>query len=176
MYCCFIISDYIWAVNVWCWSCLWQWKVSQKTENYNLRGRDSGDNLTSNLWYRTWEIWHHQQVWHDSWHHQSDMRHIIMTWHRQDLTEAPPLHHRHQVEKSLFLKDFATLVFRSLLWRRELCRPRCPAHTSSWLLKSWTRTRTQKGHWNRWHFRFNFDLLSSPFQIMWNLQRHWKSQ
>ena len=30
LYCYFIISDYIWAVNVWGWSCLWQWKVSQK--------------------------------------------------------------------------------------------------------------------------------------------------
>ena len=23
---------------------------------------------------------------------------------------------------------------------------------------------------------FNFDLFSSPFQIMWNLQKHWKNQ
>ena len=155
LYCYFIISDYIWAVNVWGWSCLWQWKVSQKR-------------LRITIWEILVILWHKILVTGFEEHDiisDFDMIHDIIrvTW------DTLLWHDIAKIWQKLYLSITITrwsnsisilnksshFYLRSLLWRGELCRPRCTAHTPSWLLQSWARAWTQKGHWDRSNQNFN---------------------
>ena len=104
--------------------------------------------LATLTWFMTSSEWH-------------ETHYYDMTSPRSDRSSTSPSPSPGEMIISI-LNEFSNFVLRSLLWRGELCRPRCTAHTPSWLLQSWARAWTREGHWNR-------SDQNSEFSLSWTI-------